>query len=373
MKSKSLVLSNTYVTKVQSLDALGQGICTIDGDKVFVPKTLPGENVECILEEKKKGNYFARLKSIQNPSPMRKTSECPHFSECNGCSYLHVDYEQELLFKKQALEKNLGYLKSQNYTLEVLSPNTRFHYRNRIQLHYHLGKNPVIGYLNKSQIIPMHQCLMPIPPLKQFLDSFLQNWQKLVPNDAPVQGHVELYFFEGKVQLNWNSPYAQLGFSQVNESANQLLIDQLRSFFINIPTSRSIIELFCGRGNLLSFLDNKHRITGFDIHGGLPSPHTFIQSNLYDPKELKDVLSLCKKMTFTDIVLDPPRSGLSNLADFFQVIDAQRLFYVSCWSSTMVRDLNDVYKIRPWSNATIFLIDMFPGTKHYETLFTTSW
>ena len=185
MKNKSLVLSNTYVTKVQNLDALGQGQCTIDDNRAYISKTLPEELIECTIDEKKKGVYFGSLIAVQKSSPLRIAPECPHFNACSGCSYLHVNYDNELNFKKMSLTKNLGYLKAPNYELQVLASPQRFFYRNRIQLHYRLKPYPLIGYLNKNSIVPMINCLLPMQILKNYLDGFLPQWEKRLPADAP--------------------------------------------------------------------------------------------------------------------------------------------------------------------------------------------
>ncbi len=372
MKSKSLVLSNTYVTKVQKLDALGQGVCTIDGHTVFVPKTLPGEEIEIMIHAKKQGVYFAHLEKILFAASQRINSECPHFSTCAGCSYLHVDYPQELVFKKQALECNLSYLSNKNYSLEVVATPYRYAYRNRIQLHYQLGPNASIGFMNKQNIVPIDLCLLPEKILQNFLQDFLQKWQKILPAHSPPQGHVELQLFGNEVSVSWNSAYSQWGFTQVNESANQLLKNLLQQFYLN-SSARSVLELFCGRGNLLSFLQTPHNLVGFDLQGSLPSPHIFHQANLFEHQGLQLVLEECHKYSFDDLVLDPPRSGFNSLVDVVQACSPERLLYVSCWPSTMVRDLNLVHKFKPWKQAHVFLIDMFPGTKHYETFIALNW
>lgn len=372
MKTKSLVLSNTYVTKVQRLDALGQGVCLVENNTVFVPKTLPGEEIEIVITEKKKGVYWGELKTLLQPAKIRQDPECAHFSICGGCSYQQIQYKEELSFKKQSLERNLSYLSNKNYTLEILAPEERFYYRNRIQLHYQLTPQLKIGFMNKNKLISIKECLLPQVAMQKYFHKFLLEWNTLVPPNSPAQGHVELYFQNDKIHLSWNSSYSQLGFSQVNDRANQLLQDCLRKLYAS-QNEKYILELFCGQGNLLSKLESNHLITGFDVNGTLSTPHRFIKVDLFKPSGVEEVIAACKKSTFHDLILDPPRSGFIQLAEIVKESLFERLLYVSCWPSSMVRDLNEVYKIRPWKNCHVFLIDMFPCTKHYETLFVIQW
>ena len=68
------------------------------------------------------------------------------------------------------------------------------------------------------------------------------------------------------------------------------------------------------------------------------------------------------------VILDPPRTGSTK--EFIQslkVLNPKNVVYVSCDPHTQVRDLHEFKKIGYIFNE-IFLFDMFPHTKHVETV-----
>ena len=118
------------------MDPLGQGVSKVTDKIVFIPGTLPGEEGHAEILKESKGVAFAKIISISKRSPQRIEPECPHFSECNGCHYLHTDYSSELEFKKKSLEKDFQKFKNLP-PLEIFEAPSRLNYRNRVQLHYH--------------------------------------------------------------------------------------------------------------------------------------------------------------------------------------------------------------------------------------------
>jgi 23S rRNA (uracil1939-C5)-methyltransferase len=79
---------------IDHIDPLGQGVFKKDEDIFFVPKTLPGEEGFLEIIKKTKGVHFCRVIKLTKKSSLRKKSSCSHFYNCNGCNFLHTDYEQ---------------------------------------------------------------------------------------------------------------------------------------------------------------------------------------------------------------------------------------------------------------------------------------
>ena len=67
------------------------------------------------------------------------------------------------------------------------------------------------------------------------------------------------------------------------------------------------------------------------------------------------------------VILDPPRIGATKqVIDFLCYIPIERMVYISCEPSILARDLGQLsraYKVK-----RIVPLDMFPQTKHLETL-----
>lgn len=95
---------------IDHIDPFGQGVFKSEQDIYFIPKTLPEETGTFQVLKKRKGVHFCELLKLEKTSSKRVPAECVHYEECNGCHYLHTDYDSELEFKKASLQKIISQL-----------------------------------------------------------------------------------------------------------------------------------------------------------------------------------------------------------------------------------------------------------------------
>lgn len=81
---------------IQSLGAQGDGIAELDGNRIYVPYTLPGDVVDAEVEETR-----GELTTILTPSPDRVDPACPHFGTCGGCALQHMSADAYLAWKRE--------------------------------------------------------------------------------------------------------------------------------------------------------------------------------------------------------------------------------------------------------------------------------
>jgi 23S rRNA (uracil-5-)-methyltransferase RumA len=75
------------------------------------------------------------------------------------------------------------------------------------------------------------------------------------------------------------------------------------------------------------------------------------------------------KPDFNCLVLDPPRSGISNkVIDFIEGTKLEQIVYVSCNPATLVRDLKGITEKVSYQIEKAIPIDMFPQTYHVEVV-----
>ena len=68
------------------------------------------------------------------------------------------------------------------------------------------------------------------------------------------------------------------------------------------------------------------------------------------------------------MLLDPPRAGAEALCAVLKKIPSvKKILYVSCDPATLARDLTLLVDAK-WRVRKIGLIDMFPQTRHIETM-----
>jgi len=116
-----------------------EGRCTarINGDGliVFVDGAVPGDTVEATVYRKKKQFAEARVERILVPSPHRVQAPCEHFGVCGGCSWQHMSYEQQCIWKREhvvdAFERLGGF---RGVTVHETIPSEHaFWYRNKME------------------------------------------------------------------------------------------------------------------------------------------------------------------------------------------------------------------------------------------------
>ncbi len=120
--------------KIEKLVYGGEGLAHENGEAVFVPFVLPGEEVEIDAGERKKKFVRGRLTRVVTASPERVDAQCPHFGACGGCDHQHMAYEAQLRYKEQILRETLRRLGKIDWkgpiTVHASPP---WQYRNRAQ------------------------------------------------------------------------------------------------------------------------------------------------------------------------------------------------------------------------------------------------
>lgn len=359
---------NSIEFEINHLDSLGQGVAKKDGEVYFIKKTLTGERGIASFLAKSKGVHFYKLENLTTSSPLRQTSECPHFTQCGGCDYLHTSYDEELKNKEDQLSRLFQKIERKNKTILVHRAPKRFAYRNRIQLHYN-KKEKLLGFLNlERKIFNLQRCLVANDELNNQLQKLQEKEQWLLSvKNQPNTGHLELY----NQKISINKPYADGGFTQVYEEMNQILKNIVGNELNTLGNKNTVVDLFGGSGNFSSNLPFFKKWV-IDFYKKTPESGdnvTFTHQDLYASDAIDTLSKLKTKFRLPEIdllIVDPPRSGLKNLNEYLQLFFPKLTIYISCQSTSLLRDvkeLNSSFEI-----TKLHLVDLFPGTHHYETV-----
>ncbi len=79
-------MSDELRLSVEKLVYGGDGLAHAEGNTVFVPYVLPGEEVRATAKSKRKKLIWAELLEITSPAKERGKAKCAHFQKCGGCS-----------------------------------------------------------------------------------------------------------------------------------------------------------------------------------------------------------------------------------------------------------------------------------------------
>lgn len=91
--------------RITDLDKKGQGWGdTHTGGRLKVPYTIPGE----LVEARKMRRHEGCLLRVIEPSPFRIEPACRHFGSCGGCTWQHMDYEEQLRWKSARVARKFA-------------------------------------------------------------------------------------------------------------------------------------------------------------------------------------------------------------------------------------------------------------------------
>jgi len=179
-------------------------------------------------------------------------------------------------------------------------------------------------------------------------------------------------------ELGLSLEFEPLDFTQVHLELNQLLITRVLEL-LNPQNNSHILDLFCGIGNFtLPLATCSNRVVGVEGDAGLVARAKnnavtnglnnceFFTTDLY--KELDLTTAPWLQQTFSQIVLDPPRSGALQLLPHLPKLNAQQLLYISCLPATLARDAEILVHELGYTLDVAGVMDMFPHTAHVESI-----
>jgi len=120
--------------RVDTMAAEGKCVAKVNGLVIFLEGCAPGDLVNARLTKIKSSFLEAKVTEIVAYSPDRTEPFCTHFGLCGGCSWQHIQYETQLLYKQKQVVDNLERIGG--LTLPQISPifpsaKTKF-YRNKL-------------------------------------------------------------------------------------------------------------------------------------------------------------------------------------------------------------------------------------------------
>jgi 23S rRNA (uracil1939-C5)-methyltransferase len=104
MRKKKVVLHNVVM---ENYAAEGKSLARVDGKVIFVENTIPGDEVDVLLQKNKKDWGEGIALHFHNYSNLRVEPFCQHFGVCGGCQWQMLPYQQQLQYKQQQVTDNL--------------------------------------------------------------------------------------------------------------------------------------------------------------------------------------------------------------------------------------------------------------------------
>ena len=380
-----------------------------DGRMVFVPFALPGERVRVRLTEVHKRWARGRVESWLEPSPLRVTPRCSHFTTCGGCHYQHLPYREQLSVKESIVREQLarlGGLPSAAVRRVLPSPQ-EWQYRNHMT--FQRAPQGGLGFMRQDGggVFVAQECHLPLPELAAL-------WPQLTFENGTGVDRVSLrqgtqgrpmiiLHGEGRPEVEasvevpasliWLSPGGTFvlagaealhfsvdgrpfrvspgSFFQVNSGLIADLV-KLALETLAVKPGERVLDLYAGVGLFSLFLaEAGARVVAAEES---PSACADFLANLADAQDVElipervEVALEGLEPRPEAVLLDPPRAGLSKAArDGLMRLAPARIVYVSCDPATLARD-GKAFSQHGYQLVSLTPIDLFPQTFHIESV-----
>lgn len=395
----------SITTTIESLGHKGEGVAIVEGQRVFVPFTLPGEQVAISVD----GNRGA-LAELLSPAPNRIKPFCPHFGTCGGCQLQHMEAQSYAAFKTELVEAALRQAGLEASVERFISAHGAG--RRRATLH---ARKDRAGYmqLRSHDLLDLDACPILVPALKRAPDiaralgaaigecdiSFTATnagldvgirkaakgvkAEKLVPlGNALGLARLSL---DGEMVLLRQQPTVSMGrsevdlpigsFLQATAQAEQVLADYVLAA---IGKPKSIADLFCGIGPFALRLAEIAPVLAVDSdRAGIGA----LDKAVRHTKGLKTVTAKARdlfrdpltrfELNFDTIVLDPPRAGALAQVKEICASKARHVVMIACDPSSFARDAALLVQAG-FMLSDLVAVDQFAWSVHIELAATFS-
>ena len=393
--------ADTFTVIIEKLLNGGDGLARHDGKTVFVPCSVPGDELLVRPVTEKKNFTRAEIVRVLSPGGGRIAPACPHFGKCGGCDWQQLEYSRQTETKRLILEELFHHHFPEIRQLPITmrpSPHS-FGYRSRARVRIqHHGDRISVGFFRGSSHIihDMESC----PLFRQRLNETLQKLRQAALNSNSKAGMREIDIACSDEEGMWSceksvratSLRKQVGdftyafspetFFQANDFMVGALVEEVMdrvspdgSRRLEETGSGTALDLYSGVGLFSLPLSQRFR-TVTAVESSRASSR-FCASNAAAAR-CANISNVCADVavwlespsarSFDCIVLDPPRAGVaSGVMEKLIRLAPGTIIYVSCDPQTLVRDLGRMnpsyYRIE-----SITGLDMFPQTCHFETV-----
>jgi 23S rRNA (uracil1939-C5)-methyltransferase len=140
---------------ISGLTHEGEGVGRVEGYTLFVHGALPGEKVQAEVVSIGKSFGRARMVGLLSGSEYRREAPCPIYATCGGCQLQHLDYAEQLRWKRQHVVDNLVrigklFVEGEAGPKDVDGGNSDG--RLPVIVHPTIGMNDPWRYRNKAQV-----------------------------------------------------------------------------------------------------------------------------------------------------------------------------------------------------------------------------
>lgn len=345
------------ILKIEKLVYRGDGVGSVNGKKIFVPFSAPGDSLQIKITDDHGSYADGEILKIIESSSCRVDPPCSVFGRCGGCQWQHISYDAQLEWKRKILIETFRRVGKFDVKDEVILPALgsprEWNYRNRIQLH--VDSSGGVGFYRRQskEVVEFEKCLIAEEDLNQRLN---------VMRETLRNRH------KGIALRKEEGP----SFTQINTLQNEQIKKVLVEWLKEIPHER-VLELYAGAGN---FTFPVAVIAGKVIASDIDGRAIMHAKERQRAEKTENIEFFCEAAEKTAkrfkgacdaVILDPPRKGCEEAIEAVSTLKPASIVYISCDAATLARDLA-FFSGHGYNMTRCLPVDMFPQTYHIESV-----
>lgn len=403
----------SFIIKTEKMVAGGDCLARLNGKNVFIPYSLPGEELEIEITKSFRDYDLAKIVRIITPSPHRLEPFCPLYGTCGGCNLQHIEIEYQIELRKEILKECFKREGIECPPIEVISY-ADTNYRSRVQL-----TNGGFNKKSSNEIISLEECPIATAEINGYLKNTAQNERPCgrvhIFGDKRITSEPKVIIAEErekisreikvqgvsskrkeKLRLQQKRHFAgstlnQNNRCQINLLGKNIAFDVQGFFQSNLSVlektisevtrnmgGRNVLDMYSGCGTFSVFLADLFDKVCMVEHNR--DAIVFAEENLRGKNHDSFGLSgenwvkyssesyIAGNGNFEAVVIDPPRSGMEKeVCKWLCRSKIPQIRSVSCNPSTHARDASFLVK-SGYHLSKLYLLDFYPHTAHIESL-----
>ena len=383
-----------FQTTLNGINDSGETLSEIRGAPVEVTGGLPGEKVVVEVQKRFPERIVAKVVEVLEQAEERVVPECEYFLTCSGCQWQHASYDYQLQLKQARVQREIDKYQSLSQVVvdATIGSESQLGYRNHGR--FTVGKKDdggKIGYINAvtRRFVKIDRCLLMNEQINKVLDLAQDNVAGQTQMAIRAGSNTDSMLIQPRMNLShiglvtgeqhyeeevrgFRFRVAASSFFQVNTSQLSRAIDEVRDL-LELDGTEVMVDAYCGVGVFTVLLSPYVR----KIVGNEESASAIEDAGLNS----KDILNIEFVEGKTEhilntlnqhidvLLLDPPRVGCHpDVLDSVIKLKPEKVLMISCEPEAMARDLNLLCSTGIYSLETIRPVDMFPQTRHVETI-----
>jgi 23S rRNA (uracil1939-C5)-methyltransferase len=279
------------VVDIDSLTPKGDGLATLDGREIVVPRSVPGDRAEVYLRRKRRGRFEGVVDDLIEAGMERQDPGCVHFGHCGGCRWQDLGYEDQLRLKEEMIRRAFEIRGVVPEVWHPIAPSPDvFYYRNKMEFSFGADRDGVLQlglHVRErfNRVFDLEACLLQSEASNQIVDSIRRHAISLSLPVYDLKSHEGLLRFlvvrdaksTGQTMVSLVvAEYPNDGVDALLSAVLEDVADQITTCIITRHAGKAQVAT----GDAQFLVKGQGRIT--EVCGGLEfevSPQSFFQTN----------------------------------------------------------------------------------------------